>query len=384
MSIALLVGDLHIDNSKSAINNSDSFYEIFQTLSLIKDSIYKYKPDYVIFFGDIFNSPYSITTAVISIISKLIYEMSTETSLIFILGNHDDVDEHINKIKIGERYINVRASLLSPFSFYPNTVVFDSPKVVKICDGVEIGFVPYSNDTISDINKIEPTFSKGVKKILMGHFDLANSNFMVYKNDQLVTTQPTAESLIRDYNYDMVLLGHIHDIENFDVDGKTVKYIGSCRNINFNNTHEEKGIYLFDFSTFDLKFIPNEFTCIYKTFSSLEEIKKYCVKSSPEKLSKTKIKYVYSFSNEVKELSKIKDIFKSLQFQKNLKGVDIVNNNKNSEAIKEFENIVNNDLVTKDNLIDYALTFKEPVDKKTTVDTLSLILKIPRDIKIEK
>jgi DNA repair exonuclease SbcCD nuclease subunit len=381
---AILVGDMHIDNAKSAIANSDSFYEIFQTFSLIKESVYKYRPDYVIFFGDIFNSPYSITTAVLSIVSKLISELATETSLIFILGNHDDVDEHVNKIKIGERYINIRSSLLFPFSNYSNTMVFDSPKVVKIDNGIEIGFIPFSNDTISDINNAEKYFSKGAKKILMGHFDLANSNFMAYKNDQLMTTQPTAESLIRKYKYDMVLLGHIHDIENFDTDGKTVKYIGSCRNINFNNTHEEKGIYNFDFSTLDLTFIPNPYTSIYKTFRSLDEIKKYCNDSSPEKLSKTKIKYVYSFSNEVKELSKIKNVFKSMQFQKNIDKIDLANKNPSSTAIEEFEKIVNNDLVTKENLIEYALSFKQPKNKKETLNTLNMILKIPRDKKIDK
>ena len=39
MSKALLVGDLHIPNSKSSISNSDTFQEIFNTFSLIKNTI---------------------------------------------------------------------------------------------------------------------------------------------------------------------------------------------------------------------------------------------------------------------------------------------------------------------------------------------------------
>lgn len=373
MAIALLVGDMHIDNSKSSIANSDSFYEVFKTFGLIKESIYEHKPDYVIFFGDIFNSPYSITTSVMTIISKLIAEIAVETAVLFIVGNHDDVDEKMSKVKIGDRYVNMRASLLAPFTYYENVTVFDSPSAIKIQDGVEIGFIPYSNDIINDIQSIQNRFTRGIKKILMGHFDLADTSYMISKDATELTTVPSSKDLIQKYGYDMVLLGHIHDIQDHNVDGKIVKYIGSCRNVDFRNTGENKGIYLLDFDTFKLTYIDNPYTCIYKTFKTFDSFKKYCMNSDPEKLAKTKIKYVYSLSAEVKEIAKTKNMFKSLQFQKNINGVDV--NNVASETIMEFENLVKNDLVTKDNLVDYAISFKEPKNKERALNTLNMLLK---------
>ena len=53
----VIVGDLHIPNNKSSFISSDSFTEIFNTFQLIKDTVYKNKPEYVIFLGDIFDVP---------------------------------------------------------------------------------------------------------------------------------------------------------------------------------------------------------------------------------------------------------------------------------------------------------------------------------------
>lgn len=373
---ALLVGDLHTDNEKSSIANSNSFYEVFKTLTLIKETIIKYKPDYTIFFGDIFNSPRGISTTVITIMSKLFSEMSEETSLIFIVGNHDDVDEKISRVKVGDRFLNLRSSLLSPFSYFPNVAVFDSPQVIKIDEGVEIGFIPFSNRIREDVDSIQSKFSRGVKKLLFGHFELKDSTYMIVKDGAETVSNPSANDLIKKYKYDMVLLGHIHDISDYNIDEKVVKYIGSCRNVDFRNLGENKGIYLLDFKTLDMEFIENEHTCIYKIFKNLEDFKEYCTNSSPEKLSRTKIRYIYTNSNEVKEISKIKDSFKSLQFQKNLIGIDSTSDNASTaKAIEEFENLVHGDLVTKENLIDYAISFKEPINKDHSLNTLDLILK---------
>ena len=52
---------------------------------------------------------------------------------------------------------------------------------------------------------------------------------ILFFNDNL----PTTTELIKHYDYDIVLLGHIHEPEEFFIDGKFIKYVGSSRNINF-------------------------------------------------------------------------------------------------------------------------------------------------------
>jgi len=375
MSKALLVGDLHIPNSKSSISNSDTFQEIFNTFSLIKNTIEIEKPDYTIFFGDIFDSPYSITTPVISIISKIIYDMSLETSLIFIVGNHDDVDNKANNIKIGDSTLNIRSSLLSTFSYYPNVMVFDRPSVVHLDNtNIEIAFIPYSTNIIESLDSIKNKFAIGTTRIAMGHFDTKHGYNMIVKDDCDVSENiPTPEELIDKYKYDLVLLGHIHDPQEIKVRDKLVKYIGSCRNVDFRNTGENKGIYMMNFDDMSMRYIDNPHTYIYKVFRNFDIFSDYCTESTEEKLSRTKIQYIYSNSQETRDISKLKHFFKSVNFQKSM--IDdsgLKSSNISADAFKEFESMINNNLITKEKLVDYALQFKEPVNKQNAVDILKI------------
>ena len=373
---ALLVGDLHIENSKSSIANSNSFHEVFKTIELIKESLYEHRPDFLIFFGDVFNSPYSITSQVITIISKIIAEIAMDVTVIFIVGNHDDVDNRTSSVKIGDRHLKIRASLLAPFSHFPNVIVFDSPMVVKIQTGVEVAFIPYSTDVMSSLDSVDKKFTVGCKRILMGHFDIKQNFYMIKSGDSIVTDNiPSAEDLIRKYKYDLVLLGHVHDPSEYVVDGKTVKYIGSCRNVDFRNTGETKGIYIFDFDTLDMQYIDNPNTSIYKIFNSFKKVQEYCLNNDPEKLSRTKLLYKYTDNKDVQKISKLKEYFKSIQFEKNILAnsntVDMVS----MTAVQDFENMIINNLVTKDKLIDYAMQFKPPTNKDSVIKVFKLFSK---------
>jgi len=373
---ALLVGDLHIENSKSSIANSNSFHEVFKTFELIKESLYEHRPDFLIFFGDVFNSPYSITSQVITIIAKIIAEIAMDVTVIFVVGNHDDVDNRTSSVKIGDRHLKIRASLLAPFSHFPNVIVFDSPMVVKIQTGVEVAFIPYSTNVMPSLDSVDKKFTAGCKRILMGHFDIKQNFYMIKSGDSIVTDNiPSAEDLIRKYKYDLVLLGHVHDPSEYVVDGKTVKYIGSCRNVDFRNTGETKGIYIFDFDTLDMQYIDNPNTSIYKIFNSFKKVQEYCLNNDPEKLSRTKLLYKYTDNKDVQKISKLKEYFKSIQFEKNIlvesNTVDMVS----MMAVQDFENMIANNLVTKDKLIDYAMQFKPPTDKDSVIKVFKLFSK---------
>ncbi len=370
----ILVGDIHIDNVKTSIANSDSFTEVFQLFDLIRNTIYEEKPDFTIFFGDIFNSPNSITSSVISIISKLIAEIALDTAVLFIVGNHDDVDNKVSVVRVGDRDIKVRASLLAPFAHYQNVVVFDSPKVVKIQDGVEVAFIPYSTNIYPYLDEVNKKFSVGTKRILMGHFDIFQTYYMQgYRREDFMNI-PTAEELVKKYKYDLVLLGHVHDQAEYNIDGKKVMYIGSSRNVDFRNTGENKGLYLLDFNILKMKYIDNPYTYIYKIFNKFEDLEHYCKNNELEKLSRTKILYKYSSTKEVQKVSKLKEFFKSVKFVKSTQPNEL--NQASLGAIHEFEELLTNNLLTSDQLIDYALQFKEPPTTKE--DALNIIKYVKR------
>ena len=356
---AILVGDMHIDNAKTSITDSDSFREVFQLFDLIRSSIYREKPDYTIFFGDVFNSPNSITSSVMSIISKLIAEIALDTTVLLIVGNHDDVDNKVSVVRVGDRDVRVRASLLAPFAHYPNVVVFDSPKVVKIQDGVEVAFIPYSTDVYPYLDEADRKFSAGTKRILMGHFNLLETQHAYGGWRESLPNVPTTEELVRKYKYDLVLLGHVHDPAEYVVDGGKAVYIGSSRNVDFRNTGESKGLHVLDFDKLDtMKYIDNPHTYIYKVYSKFEDLKDYCKNSELEKLSRTKILYKYSSVRDMRKVSKLREFFKSVKFVKSTASEEFSQASLN--AISEFEELLANNLLTDDKLVDYALQFKKP------------------------
>ena len=71
-------------------------------------------------------------------------------------------------------------------------------------------------------------------------------------------------------------------------------------------------------------------------------------------------------------------MFKSIQFQKNINN-SINGDEITSSAAKEFEQLVKNDLVTKENLVSYIISFKAPKNKDRALETLNTILKYKED-----
>ena len=138
------------------------------------------------------------------------------------------------------------------------------------------------------MNSIKNKFAIGTTRIAMGHFDTKHGYNMILKDDCDVSENiPTPEELIDKYKYDLVLLGHIHDPQEIKVRDKLVKYIGSCRNVDFRNTGENKGIYMMDFDDMSMRYIDNPHTYIYKVFRNFDIFSDYCTESTEEKLSRT-------------------------------------------------------------------------------------------------
>jgi DNA repair exonuclease SbcCD nuclease subunit len=373
----VIVGDLHIPNNKSSFISSDSFTEIFNTFQLIKDTVYKNKPEYVIFLGDIFDVPNMITTSVVSIFSELLSTLTIDVPVIFLAGNHDLLDDDISDTKIGDYVVSVKSSLVAPFKNFNNVIVFDTPTVATVSDNLDIGFIPYSNNIVKNLSSITKKFTKGHRKLLLGHFDLQQSQYYQSSNKNFVSLEhiPSAKDLIKKHKYDMVLLGHIHEQIDYNIDGRLVKFIGSCRNINFSNTGESKGIYVLDTKTLELEYIENTFTCNYKIFRSFKDLKDYCTSNEPEKLSKTKIKFVYSSIAELKKVAKLKEFFKSIKFEKNMLSIDSDGNvlELNTNSFKEFAEMLHSNTLTKEKILDYSFQFIQPENKDTTLKVFNML-----------
>lgn len=375
----VIVGDIHIPNNKTSFINSDAFIEIFNTFKLIKETVYKHKPEYVIFLGDIFDVPHMITTSVISLVSELFSTLSSEIPVIFLAGNHDLLDDKMNITNAGNTNFAIKSSLIFPFKNFPNTIVFDSPSVATVGNNLDIGFVPYSNNIIKSLKSIEKNFIKGHKKLLLGHFDIQQSKYYSSSENNFATFDsiPSAKDLIKKNKYDLVLLGHIHEPIEYNIDGRLVKYVGSCRNINFSNVGESKGIHVLDIDTLSLEYIENPYTSYYKTFRNIEEIKEYCQNNENEKLAQTKIKYIYKNMSDLKKVSKLKEFFKSIQFEKNILSEGLNGNSLkiNEETFKEFSNLLQSSTLTKEKLLDYSLQFSNNIDKKESVIKIFNMLK---------
>lgn len=373
----LLVGDMHIDNTKSSITNNDSFIEVFNTFNLIKDNIYKHKPEYVIFFGDIFNSPTSITTVINTVITQIIAEIAIDTTVVLIMGNHDSIDDKVFTIKSGENSLKIKASLVSPFRHYNNVIVFDQPSVAAIDKGLDFAFVPFTNNTIESLESIKNRFNSGNKRILLGHIDIKTNQFkMIDNNQEISNTMPSLEDIVDKYKYDLSILGHLHEPHEHIINNKLIKYLGSCRNINFGSISEQKGIYLFDTKTFEFEYIDNPYTNIFKTFRSFDLLKEFCMSSNPETLSRTKIKFIFNSNTEIQKVSKLKEFFKSVQFEKSIISTTLLEgNNVSEEMLSEFEELMKNNMITKEKIIEYALQFKEPSNKAEALKIFNMIIK---------
>lgn len=375
----IIVGDLHIPNNKTSFINSDSFNEIFNTFKLIKDTVRETKAEYVIFLGDIFDVPHVITTAAASIISELLTTLTVDVPVILLAGNHDLLDDKENKLKFSDFTLSIKSSLLLPFKKYNNIVVFDTPAVATIADNLDIGFVPYSNNIIHSLESIKNKFNKGNRRLLLGHFDIQQVRY--YQSSAKAFTSldnvATSKDLIKKYKYDLCLLGHIHEPVEFNVDGKLIKFVGSCRNINFSNVGESKGIYVLDTTDLSLNYIENVHTSYFKTFRSIEALKVYCKNNEPVKLAKTKVKYVYSSITELKKVVRLKEFFKSLQFEKSML-FNIIATDKvdvNSDSLKEFAELIQSSTLTKQKLIDYSFQFDEPSSKDTALKVFNMLVR---------
>lgn len=355
---AIIVGDLHIDNRKSSVKNSESFDEIFRLFRQITRKVIDEKPDFVVFLGDIFDSPDNISTNVLSIITMLFNDLSNLTKIIILAGNHDVVDDMTQSVDLTEGIKgHLRSSLVYYFRMNQNIFVIDSAQVTNFDDiKTTIYFIPYHKNIVEVLDHFSHSISDSYTNIMIGHFETRDVNYIKMLPDQsMVEHLPNAHELFTKYKQDLVLLGHVHDRSEIEEKNKRLVYVGSARNINYNNRGESKGIYTLDLNTLVLDFEPNTDTAIYKIFRDSEELDSYLESSDPETLAKTKIKFIYTDAKETAKYSKVKKSLRRLEFEKAV----FTDTESNTLGNINLDELKVDTLTSKEKLFDFILDFKE-------------------------
>lgn len=372
---AVVVGDLHIDNRKYTIKNNESFDEIFRLFNQITNVVLERKPDFVIFLGDIFDSPENISTNVMSIVSMLFKDLSKMSRVVIIAGNHDSVDDSYQMIDLTEgKNSFLRSSLVYPFSLNSDIFVVDKPMITDLTDAgmkVSLSFIPYQYDILQSLDSIAPKIKDDFTNIMFGHFETKDMNYVKLSKDKvLIEHLPSAEELFTKYKQNLVMLGHVHEQSEIKEDGRRLIFTGSARNINYNNREETKGIYIVNFETLDVEFIPNPNTAIYKVFRDPEELDKYVEETSDEKLAQTKIKFIYQDSKDTVKYSALKRRLRRLEFEKSLYSEDP------SEATKKMANFAElkmENSLDRDSLLNFILDFKGITDAEERKEYIALV-----------
>ena len=86
-------------------------------------------------------------------------------------------------------------------------------------------------------------------------------------------------------------------------------------------------------------------------------------------------KYIYNNISELKKVSKLKEFFKTIQFEKSILTTGINGNilELNAEYFKEFSELIQSSTLTKEKLIDYSFQFSEPVKKDIAIKIFNMI-----------
>ena len=371
----LVIGDLHFDNTKNYVANSNSFNEVLQTLFWIKDKVKELKPDITVFLGDIFDNPSTITTSVISIVSEYFNNLSNLSLLVILSGNHDILENNDTNIKINDEILNYKGNLLSIFKGNKRIAVLEKIKTFEIDKETDYIFIPFTDNIPNKLIEHLQKDKIGNKKIIFGHFDIADAPYMQLeaKNGNINLNNYVNLDLIKHLKIHKVYLGHVHDKYNIE----NVEFLGACRNINFNNKQPSKGIYLFDSDKDGYEYFENPYSPIYVTLNSFDELLKYIEEHDKLELLKTNVKLKFSTNDEVTKTIKYKSNFKSVSFSKSNNFLDDTNTDvpTTEHFSNEMKKLLDDNVIDINKIIDLIISFKnkDVFDKDKEKDFIKMV-----------
>jgi DNA repair exonuclease SbcCD nuclease subunit len=226
--------------------------DFFANLRLIVDAILKYKPDFVIHGGDVFDHPY-IHKSVIDKAFLTLFEIADAGIPLFIVpGNHERG--------------NLPTSL---FMQHPNIHIFDTAKTYRIqCQGRSVsvsGFPYYYEGIRKDFKQIQAGLMQYLSpndlNILCMHQIVEGSkvkNYTFKSNPDVIRIDELSNA------FTCILSGHIHRYQllHSPENNVPVLYPGSTERTSYQEAEETKGWCQLSFEqsenryTFDHAFIP--------------------------------------------------------------------------------------------------------------------------------
>ncbi len=281
MTKILFVSDVHIGirysyrvNLRTGI--SDRTLDFVNALARVVDLAIKERVDIFVISGDLYDRV-TVGPTLLRQVREKIWQplIKSQIPIILIGGNHDSPQ------------IIEKGSPFGEISIIPNSIAVRRPqsyKVKGLHSGEEVGFIllPYmtATQTVTYVEEIlgekidreqqmilsqmliRDQIQKEVEqldtevKIIVGHFFVQGSKIgIIPYPDQLPHEFIFKKDMLPLDQIDLAVFGHIHTTQKL-FNGK-VLVPGSLERVDFGETKEDKGFYIYETSNKDLKFISN-------------------------------------------------------------------------------------------------------------------------------
>jgi DNA repair exonuclease SbcCD nuclease subunit len=229
----LFFTDLHLDNwSAFSTTVAGGYNSRFMQQLNVLENILAYAENEnctIVFGGDLYNRRLLIPSDVLHKTYELLAAYNKQT-IYFVIGNHDiyDWNSENNSLAVLGEMDHVR--------------IIDQATSVHTDHGVHLSLVPHG--------ALLPTSSASLRKAIPDFYEVLVTHYGVNEarlgpKDFKMKDDLTVKQL-RELNYDLVLLGHIHKPQTLD---KNIIVMGSVMGHSFHETDEEKYFYVLDTET---------------------------------------------------------------------------------------------------------------------------------------
>ncbi len=382
MAKIIIVGDVHIGkrftyrvNLKTGL--SDRTIDFIDALARIVNYAIKNQADIIVIAGDLFDRV-TVGPTLLKQVREKIWKplIKSKIPIVCIGGNHDSPQ------------ILEKGSPLGEISLIPNSIVARTPKSVTIQalnSREEIGFVLLPYLTASQIVKfVEKRLDKTIEKerqmvlsqeylkyyiekeveqlptkskIIVGHYFFQGSKINIVPYPDLLPHEfKIKKDMLPLDAIDLGIFGHVHTTQTLH-SGKVI-IPGSIERVDFGETSEDKGFYVFDTNSKKLEFISNDPRTLIKQnidVPQVEDPTSYIISKLPNQTEEAIVRLIIRISPELKNKVRIPRIHQAL----------------NKAFYFELfwdTSLVQREVVLKDFILDPLVLFNDFVTKKYTKD----------------
>ena len=229
---------IYINNMEKWLNMMESTFYNF-VIPFLKKNVEE--GDVLIHLGDLFDNRTSIPIIILNKVEKILKDLSDIIPVHIMVGNHDLFNKGSNDIN------SVRI-----FSYMKNISVYEKTKTLEIF-GTKLVLMPWVEKRIDMIKEI----NSNPGDYLLCHSDLngclMHLNSVAHRNADKI-------DILEFKNYKRVFSGHVH-IRQIS---KNFEFIGSLWQMDRNDMGDQKGITVLDLPTGKIKFIPNDYSPVFK------------------------------------------------------------------------------------------------------------------------